>query len=330
MNILITGGTGFIGLQLVDRFVKNGHKVKVLVRDKEKALRLLGNKCDVFIGDITDRNSLKGCCEGIDIVYQLVAKVGNELPSNEALEQFRKVNVEGLSNICQEAIEAKVKKFIFVSSIAAMGIVRNGIINENSPCEPYLPYQISKREGELLILKLVNNRNFPGIIVRPAKVYGKGEREYSYLSVAKLCKIGIFPKVGFGKNLVSHCYISDLIDGLEHCLYNGNIGSIYILASDKSIGLNESAKLIANLLGKNICFIPIPKFLMVFIANLIEKTCSLFGRKAPVTKRNVEAATTDRIYDLSTVKKELNFSPKVSMVDGITKVIAYYKEKGLL
>lgn len=330
MNILITGGTGFIGLLLADRLLQKGHKIRVLVRDEVKAYRLLSNKYEIHIGDITDKESLRGCCDGIDVVYQLVAKAGNELPSSKTLEQFRDVNVRGLDNICQEAIKARVKKFISVSSIAAMGIVRKGKINGDSPCEPYLPYQISKREGELLVLKLVKEKNFPAIIVRPAKVYGVGEREYSYLSIAKLCKKGFFPKVGCGKNLVSHCYISDLINGLECCLDKGYIGSIYTFTSKESIGFNDTAKLISQLLGKKIIFIPIPKWLMFIIASFIEKIFVAMGKKAPVTKRNVEATTIDRIYDLSKEKKELNFIPKISMQEGITRIIGYYKEQGLI
>lgn len=330
MNILITGGTGFIGLLLIDKLLGKGHKIRVLVRNEDKARRLLGNKCSIWVGDITNKISLNGCCDGIDVVYQLVAKTGNDLPSATTLESFRDVNVRGLNNICQEAIKAGVKRFISVSSIAAMGIVKNGKINGDSPCEPYLPYQISKREGELLVLKLVKERNFPAIIVRPAKVYGVGEREYSYLSIAKLCKKGFFPKVGTGKNLVSHCYITDLIDGLVSCLDRGKIGSIYIFASEKSIGLNDSAKMIAKLLGKKIILIPIPKWFMISVASIIEHICIAIGKKTPVTKRNVEAATTDRVYDLSKEKAELGFISKISMEEGITRVISYYQERGLI
>lgn len=326
MNILIAGGSGFIGLMLADRFLQKGHRVRVLVRDVAKAQLFLDDRCEIFGGDITNKDSLIGCCDEIDVVYQMIAKVGNDLPSASTLERFRDVNVGGLDNICQEAIKAGVKRFISISSIAAMGIVRCGIINEESPCEPYLPYQVSKREGELLVLKLIEEQNFPAMIVRPAKVYGYGEREYSYLKVAQLCKKGVFPKVGLGENLVSHCYITDLIDGLECCLENGNIGSTYIFASERSIGFNESARLIARLLGKNIIFIPIPKWVMVMTASIIEKMFTCIGKTSPLTARNVEATITDRIYDLTKIRTELRFVPKVTMEEGITKVIQYYKD----
>ena len=86
---------------------------------KRKHENFFGNTCDYHIGDITDRSSLKGCCDGIDIVFHLVAKSGNDLPTKENFEIFRKINVEGTENIIAEC--TNVKKFIYVSSTAAMG-----------------------------------------------------------------------------------------------------------------------------------------------------------------------------------------------------------------
>lgn len=330
MNILITGGTGFVGLSLINRLLKQGHKIRILVRNKEKANRLLGESCEIFIGDITNRDSIIGCCEGIDIVYQMVAKAGNDLPSEDTLNTFRKVNVEGLSNIAREAQKSGVKKFVSISSIAAMGIIHEDIISENSKCVPYLPYQVTKREGELILLKMFEEEGFPVIIVRPTKVYGVGEREDSYLKMAQLCKKGFFPKVGKGSNLTSNCYITDLIDALLLLLEKGILGETYIISTEKSIGFNESAKLIANLLHKQIYFIPIPKWFMVTLASLLEHFFIMCGKVPPVTKRNVLAITTNRVYDLSKSAKDLGFHSKVSMEEGITNVINYYKEKGLV
>ena len=330
MNILVTGGTGFVGVNLIPLFLKDGHEVSVLCRDRQKAVRLLGPKVNIIICDVTDKESIKGCCEGIDIVYHMVAKVGNDLPSDKTLAAFRKVNVIGTANMVEEAQKSHVKKFIFVSSIAAMGIVKRGIINEDSPCTPYLPYQISKWEAEQIVNNLFRKENFPCIIIRPVKVYGYGEREYSYLSLARLCKRGFFPKVGMGENMTCHLYISDLIDALYNMLNRGVFGETYILASKGSISLNDSARIIAREIGKTIHFVFIPAFLMVMIAFLVEHLFLMIGKKPPVTKRNVMATVTDRVYDISKSERDLNFYPKITMEKGIKKVVAYYKERHLI
>ena len=330
MNILITGGTGFVGINLIPLFLKNGHNVSVLCRDRQKAIKLLDHRVKIIIGDVIDKDSIKGCCRHIDVVYHMVAKVGNDLPSDKTLAAFRKVNVVGTTNMVEEAKKNNVKKFIFISSIAAMGIVKEGIITENSPCTPYLPYQISKWEAEQVVNDAFKKGGLHTMIIRPTKVYGYGEREYSYLSLCKLCKRGFFPKIGTGRNMTCHLYISDLIDALYNSLNGGISGETYILASKGSVSLTESARIIAQEINKPIYFIYIPTFLMVTMAFIAEHFFLMLGSRPPVTKRNVMATVSDRIYDISKSERDLNFYPKITMKEGIKKVVAYYKELHLI
>lgn len=330
MKVLITGGTGYIGEFFVPQLLKEGHQVRLLVRNLEKGKKLFGNFCEYFVGDVTVKESLKGCCEGIDIVFHMVAKVGNELPSEKNFKAFRNVNVEGTRNLIDECKKANIKKFIFVSSIAAMGIVKETPCNENSECTPYLPYQVSKYEAEKLVNEEYCKNGFPGICIRPTKVYGVGEHEYSYLILAKLCKIGYFPKVGKKKNYTSNIYITDLIQALVKLIDKGRIGETYILSASDSIGFVESGKIIANILNKKIKVISIPANLMIGLAGIEEKFYLRMGRKPIVTKKNVEATITDRIYDISKAKKELGYCPQVRMEDGIERVISWYLDSGLI
>lgn len=328
MKILVTGGTGFIGRLLIPKLIEKGHEISVLCRNMKKAESVLPPECKIIIGDITNKASLKNCCDGIDMVYQLVGLSGNELPSNYQFKRFRKINVEGLRNIVEEAQSAKVKRFVQVSSIAAMGIVKRMPITGDSECEPYLPYQVSKREGELLILDKVKNEGFPAIIIRPAKVYGIGGED-TYQSIIKMCKKGIFPKIGKKDTMVSHCYIDDLIVTLCLLTEKGKIGEIYNCATEKSIGFYESVTLIAKLMDKKVVMVPMPRWVMASLAYLIENVCSWIGRKPPVTRRNVIAATTDRIYDFTANKRDIGFVSSVTMEEGIRRCVKYNKEKGL-
>lgn len=323
MKIFVTGGTGYIGEHFIPALLKEGHYVRLLVRDINKARKKFGNKCEYFIGDITNKDSLKGCCENIDIVYHMVAKVGNQLPSEKNMKAFREVNVEGTKNIIAEC--RGIKKFIFVSSIAAMGIVKNLPINEESKCEPYLPYQITKFEAEQIILENAK-QGLPGIIIRPTKVYGVGEHEYSYLTLAKLCQLRIFPKIGKGYNYTSNIYISDFVCYLVKLINKGRIGEIYNLTSNESIKFVDVGRLIAKVLNKNILILPIPSYLMIKVASIEEKIFNMLHKKPIATKKNIEAIITDRIYDISKAKVELDFTPLVSMEDGIVTTIKWYIE----
>lgn len=326
MKILVTGSTGFIGSYFIPMLLHQGHTVKLLVRNEEKARKLFGNTCDYHIGDITDRSSLKGCCDGID-VFHLVAKSGNDLPTKENFEIFRKINVEGTENIIAEC--TNVKKFIYVSSTAAMGLVKENPISEKSKCNPELPYQVSKYEAENLIRKKCKD-NFPGIIVRPSKVYGVNETNYTYLTLAKLVKKGFFLKIGNGHNYTSNIYVHDFARFLVCLVDNGRIGETYIVSSDKSIDFIESGKIIADELGIQLRVVKISPYIMLMASSILERIFTILGRKPVVTRKNIQMTLQDRVYDVSKVKREVGFTPEVSMEEGIRKVIRWYKKKGIV
>lgn len=327
MKVLVTGGTGFIGGYFIPMLLSEGYHVRLLVRDKERAILQFGNKCEYFVGDITDKSSIKGCCKGIDVVFHLVAKSGNELPTEENFEMFRRINVNGTQNILKEC--KCVKKFIYISSTAAMGLVKDNPITEQSECNPYLPYQVTKFEAEELVREKCRE-GFPGIIVRPTKVYGINEKDYSYLTLAKMCKNGFLPKIGSGHNYTSNVYVSDFAQALTKLVVGGVIGETYIISSSKSIDFVDAGKIIADTLGKKIYVFRLPAWFMIFAAAIEERLFIFLGKKPIVTRRNIEMTIQDRVYDISKAKTEIGFEPQISMKCGIKKVVEWYISKGLL
>lgn len=329
MNILVTGGTGFMGMYLIPRLLEEGHKVRLLVRDADKTRKLFGDACEIIVGDIENAETLVDCCEDIDFVYHMAARMGHDSPSPEALEKFRKTNVEGLRNIVNEAKRSKVKKFIHISSTAAMGLQKITYIDENTECKPYTPYQVTKREGELFILDEVKNNHFPGVIVRPSMVYGPGFKG-DFLTLTKVCKTGFFPKIGTGDNLSPALYITDLVDALLRFIDKGKIGEIYLLSSRESYSLRETAEIISNAINKKIRFVYVPRCLAILGASILENFCKMVKKKPLVTKRNIESVSTDRIVNISKISKELDFEPRISLKEGLPKAIQYFKEQGYI
>ena len=295
MRILVTGATGFIGKYFIPTLLNEGYCVRLLVRDIDKARNLFGDKCEYHIGDITDKESLKDIGKDVDIVFHLVAKSGNELPSKENYNIFHKINVEGTENLINEC--KKIKKFIYVSSTAAMGLVKDIPITEESKCNPYLPYQVTKYEVENLLRKKYEKEGFPAITIRPTKVYGVKEPNYSYLTLAKLIKKGIFFKVGNGHNYTSNIYVSDFVNALVNLINYGIIGETYIVSSKDSIDFIETGKIIAEELGTKFKIIKLPEWFMVMMATIEENLLVAIGKKPIVTKRNIQMT----IQDLSLI-----------------------------
>ena len=327
-KILVTGATGFIGKNLVHRLLAEGHYVRALVRNCERAKKLLGNgNIEYVVGDITDKKSLEHICDGIDIVYHLAAIMGHDLPSPVAFEKFRKVNTNGTRIIAESCLGKGIDKFIYVSSTAAMGLLRNGTVNEETPCQPYTPYQVSKYEGELIVKELTEKSGLPGVILRPSMVYGVGFKG-DFVTIARVIKIGVFPKIGFGKNLSPALYIDDVIDCMSKAKNHSAVGQTYIISSPESYELERVVRIIASALHVNVRMIFVPTCVAVFGAWILERVLILLGKKPVVTARNIVSAATDRVFDVSKAQRELGFQPRVSIEQGLTKAVNYFQAQG--
>lgn len=328
MKLLITGATGFIGSHLCQELIKRGFQLRLLVRDRSKVSEDIMNKCEVFVGDLIIKNSLEGCCDGIDIVFNLAALTGHDSPSKEAFEKFHQANVEGLKNIVEEAKKSKVRRFIHISSTASMGIQMK-TANELSECKPYTPYQVAKYEGERFILQEYHTNQFPAIIIRPCMIYGPGYKGELY-TFTKLCNTGVFPRFGKGENKTPMLFVSDLVKTLINCIDKGREGEIYIVTSEQSYPLKDVANWIGLSLNKKIVHVYCPIWLGKVGASFLEKALPLFGKKTPVTKQNIISTVIDRCFDVTKAKRELCFEQTVRPQEGIKLTIEFYRKVGLL
>ncbi|WP_027218661.1 NAD-dependent epimerase/dehydratase family protein [Butyrivibrio fibrisolvens] len=328
MKVLVTGATGFMGIRLVKALLDGNYQVKALVRNRELADKVLPSGCEVVVGDVTEPKTLECICDDVDIVFHLAALMGHDLPSDEAFAKFRKVNVEGLKNIVAVAEKAKIKKFIHVSSTAAYGLISEEFVNEETTCKPYTPYQVTKREGELFVLKKISE-GFPAIILRPSMIYGPGFKG-DFLTMAKVCKKGFFPKIGCKENLSPALYIDDLIKIFMLALEKCEIGQLYLVSSSKSFSLDETAQIIGKALHKKVRLIYVPRWMAVFGAGVLEKLYGIVGKKPPVTQRNILSVTTNRTNDISKLCKQIDYVPEISLAEGLPKAIDYFRREKYL
>ena len=175
MNVLITGGTGFIGSRLTSKCLQKGYNVKVLGQlntdaEKENFNRIRSEGAEVHLNEITDENFLTKIIEDIDIIFHLAA-AQHEMNIPDKI--FYDVNVEGTRTILNAAVKSGVKKYVHGSTIGVYGIL-DGEIDENSPCKPDNIYGITKLEGEKLALSYKDKIHVAA--VRIPETYGPGDR----------------------------------------------------------------------------------------------------------------------------------------------------------
>lgn len=327
-DVLVTGATGFIGSRLVRKLGAEGMRVRCLVRDPLGAAALFeGLDVELAEGDVTRPETLRGVVEGVGVVYHLAAIMGHDLPSEEAFARFRRVNVEGTRAIAEVCDDSGIERFVLASSTAAMGLLRDEVVREDTPVSPYTPYQVSKWEAEEVVREHARDRGLPAVVVRPSMVYGPGFRG-DFLTIAKVAKKGVFPRIGRSRNLSPALYIDDCVEALALAGTRGRPGETYLVSSEESYELDRVVRIIADALGVRVRFVPVPAWIALFGAWKLERAFGLVGKHPPVTSRNIRSTITDRVFDVSKAREELGFRQRVGIDEGLRRAVAHFREAG--
>lgn len=327
MQILVTGATGFIGQTLCRRLLDAGHFIRALVRDPSR-LGLLEHRVAPFVGDVTQPETLEGVEENVDVVVHLAALGHVSAISEEAFENFRRVNVEGTANLLRRFHGTQISKFIHVSSTAAMGLIKAPLVSEDHPPQPATPYQKSKHQSEIEALSHWSDAEVPVCVIRPCMVYGIGG-EGEFLKQTRLIKKGVFPRVGLGKNLTPLVHVADVVQGIEKALTKGVPGSTYLICGEDSLDLAHMRRLILKALNVGPRpFVYVPGWAMRLAATGVEQWAVRTGGTPIVTRRNIENTIYDRRFDISRAHRDLGYSPAVSPEMGIPETVKWFIQTG--
>ena len=330
MNILVTGGTGFIGKYLVRSLLSHGHIVRCLSRNINQADKIFRNKnIELVKGDLTKPETLQNIAHGIDVVCHLAAAGHVSAISQAAFRLFYDINVQGTKNLLLACVKHNVKRFIHFSSTAAMGLPEKLIISEDTPCVPQTPYQKSKMDSESMVLSIGQKHNIEVLVLRPCLVYGPGGTG-EFLRMCNLIKKGFFPRIGLGKNLTPIVHVADVVQGAIKALNKGIPGNVYLIASEKSPPLKTLHSLISKTLGIQRIYFYIPVFLAYLGAFLFEKLSMATGKAPFVSRKNIISVAKDRTFNISRAKKELDYQPAIPLSEGIRQTVSWFLEEKLV
>lgn len=316
-NVLVTGGSGFIGSNLACALACRGAKVKVFdnhFRNTGRNLEVEGNQVEVIKGDIRDRSDVFRASKGMDTIFHLAYINGTEYFYNEP-RLVLEVGAKGTLNVLDAAIDSKVSNFIFASSSEVYQSPWLIPTPENIPLtipdvkNARFSYGGGKILGELLTLHYTQNIRMRRIIFRPHNVYGP-QMGWEHV-IPQLIKKVYLASSGFkkeraaisiqgsGEESRSFCYIDDAIEGILTCAEKGEDREIYNVGMSDEISINGLVREIGNMLK-------------------IKITTQSEPLKPGSAKR--------RCPDINKLKK-LGFRPKVSLREGLRRTIEHYKER---
>ncbi|MFA0156313.1 UDP-glucose 4-epimerase family protein [Vibrio sp. 10N.261.46.A3] len=256
MKLLVTGCTGFVGSRVVELAEERDWAVIPVVR---KQIEPLTNS--LVIPSIDAFTDWSGAFEGVNCVVHCAARVHqmNET-EQDALLAYRDTNTFGTLNLANQAVDAGVKRFVFISSIKV-----NGEFSEpNLPFEPNLnntpqdPYSLSKYEAEVELAKLSEETGLEVVIIRPPLVYGPGVKA-NFLSMMRLIDKGIPLPFGAIKNQRSLVYLDNLSDLILTCCEHPSApGRTFLVSDDNDVSTTQLMRTIALSMGKAPRLLPIP------------------------------------------------------------------------
>jgi nucleoside-diphosphate-sugar epimerase len=250
VRVFVTGGTGFIGGEVVRQLRARGDEVACLVRSPEKAASLTGLGCELVSGDLSDAGALRKGMEGCDALIHAAAMYEIGIPASQHPAMYE-ANVRGSEVVLRAALEAKAGKVVYVSTVGIFGNTHGKVVDESyeHPGKEFTSYyEETKLEGHRIAKRMMADEGLPGVIVQPGGVYGPGDTS----QVADLLKEFFagrlfmlpFPELG-----ICLTHVEDIAAGILLALGKGTAGEAYVI-SGPATTMREAVETMASLSGR--------------------------------------------------------------------------------
>lgn len=308
MNILVTGGAGFIGSCFIRHILNKYSDYKIINLDALTYAGNIQNLDDVkdnpnykfVLGNICDKKLVRELTSQADCIVNFAAEshVDRSITTPEI---FIETNVEGTLNLLQSAKENDIQRFLQVSTDEVYGtLAQTGYFYETTPLAPNSPYSASKASADLLVRAYFETYKLPVLNTRCSNNYGPYQYPEKLIPffISKLLKNEKVPVYGDGLNVRDWLYVYDHCSAIDVVLHKGRVGEVYNIGGHNEKTNLEITKLILDAMGKD--------------EDSIEYVADRLGH--------------DRRYAISNdkIQSELGWSPSLTFEEGIKITIDWY------
>jgi nucleoside-diphosphate-sugar epimerase len=300
VKVFVTGGTGFIGGEIVRQLRDRGDEVACLVRSPEKGARVAALGCDLVAGDLGDEAALRAGMEGCDALIHAAAMYEVGIPAKQRPAMWE-ANVAGTERVMNAALAAKVPRIVYVSTVGVFGNTHKQVVDETyeHPGREFTSYyEETKLEAHKIVKRMIAERDLPAIVVQPGGVYGPDDTS----QVADLLQeffAGKLPLLPFPDLGICMSHVEDIAGGVLLALDKGRLGEIYVISGPATT-----------------------------MRGAIEAVAKVSGRKAP--KRNLPTAMMKALIPIGPLVGKMmgqppNLRELISSADGVTFWASYEK-----
>ena len=322
-NILITGGTGFIGVPLVKKLNSLGHNLKLLIRESSDITPFEDlNNIEYITGNIQDIDSLNQAVNNIDIIYHLAAYTRMWAKDKTIIED---TNIKGTENIAKIALEKKIR-FLYISSFIALGATPIDPVDETYESEDglYLDYAKTKFQAKKLIKEYLN-KGLNATIFYPGIVYGPGDFNIFGQTILDITARKFLGCPGKGDNIGNFVYVNDIIDGIVSVIDRNDLKGEHFILGGVNVKFRDWMDLIAEIAGnkKN------PRHFPMSFGTMYALFCELktkMTKKMPYINRpTVKMINHNWSYSSEKAIEKLGY--KITPLrEGLEQTIKWYKD----
>jgi nucleoside-diphosphate-sugar epimerase len=312
MNILVTGGSGFIGTNLVSDLLRQGHRV--IIYDKQKS-QTYPQQC--IVGDIRDKEYLTRSMRGMDAVYHLAAEHSDDV---QPISLYYEVNVDGARNIVYALNKNNISRLVFTSTVAVYGYNLTEP-DEDGPIRPFNDYGKSKYRAEVIFSDWCGNNSKNSLVtLRPTVIFGEKNRGNVYNLFYQLSS-DRFVMVGSGSNKKSMGYVLNLTSFLTTLLNSPPGFLVYNYADKPDVSMSELIELFYISVGKKQKNkLKIPYFIGLMGGYFYDKLAKITGKTYPISSIRIKKFCANTVVNADKLKKT-GFVAPYTLKTGLERMI---------
>ena len=329
MKVLVTGGGGFVGKNLVRRLLQNGEQVVSFGRQAQPELQREG--AEVIRGDLRDFSGVSSAIRGCEVVYHTAALAGVWGTAKD----YESINIDGTDNVIRACLENGVGRLVFTSSPSVIFDGHSHLMAEESKSYPeqwLCHYQRTKAIAEQRVLSAHRLGVLSTCSLRPHLIFGAGDPHLVPRLLDRARK-GRLRQVGNGQNWVDMVHVQNVVDAhllADQALRQGRAGGqAYFITNGEPVQLWSWIRDLLQEFGLTLPHRRVSESLAYGIGAGLEGLYKMARLKSepPMTRFVARQLATSHTYSIEKAKRELGYNPKISMQQGTREVVAAFRER---